>query len=84
MRVSSANFLKQYGALSDRALSEPVIITRNGRDRLVLMSAQAFERMARHEPRARVIEELDDAELEMIAASRVPEGYDDLNSLLDE
>lgn len=84
MRVSSANFLKQYGALSDQALSEPVIITRNGRDRLVLLSARTFERMARYAPRARAIEELEDAELEMIAASRVPHEYESLNKLLEE
>ena len=30
-----------------------ITITRNGRDRLVLMSAEAFERMSRFAPRAR-------------------------------
>ena len=34
--------------------------------------------------RARAVEKLEDAELEMIAASRVPPEYDDLNRLLDE
>ena len=39
MRVTTAEFIKRYGALADRALSEPVTITKNGRDRLVLLSA---------------------------------------------
>ena len=47
MHVSSAEFLKKYGALSDKALSEPVTITLNGRDRLVLLSAEEFQRMSR-------------------------------------
>lgn len=84
MRVSSAEFLKSYGALSDKALTEPVTITRNGRDRLVLMSAGEFERISRYAPRSRAIEELSDEELAMIAQAHVPAEYDHLNSLLDE
>ena len=39
MRVSTAEFIKSYGTLADHALTEPVTIPQNGRDRLVLMSA---------------------------------------------
>lgn len=84
MRVSSGEFLKRYGTLSDRALSEPVTITRNGRDRLVLLSVEEFERMRRYTPRTRRIEELTDEELAMIAAARVPKEHDHLNTLLDD
>lgn len=83
MRVSSADFLKRYGALADSALTEPVTITRNGRDRLVLMSAAEFERMKRYAPRARSIDEITDEELEMIARARSPAGREHLNALLD-
>ncbi len=84
MRVSSAEFLKKYGMLSDKALSEPVTITRNGRDRLVLLSAEEFERISRYAPRARRIEELTDEELAMIDQSRVAAEHDHLNALLDD
>jgi prevent-host-death family protein len=84
MRVSSAEFLKKYGALSDKALSEPVTITRNGRDRLVLMSAEAFERMSRYAPRARYIDELTEQELTMIDEARVSAEHDHLNALFDD
>jgi PHD/YefM family antitoxin component YafN of YafNO toxin-antitoxin module len=84
MRVSSAEFLKKYGALSDKALSEPVTITRNGRDRLVLVSAEEFQRMSRYAPRARRIEELTDDELAIIDEARVSAEYDHLNALLDD
>jgi hypothetical protein len=84
MRVSSAEFLKKYGALSDKALSEPVTITRNGRDRLVLVSAEEFQRMRHYAPRARGIEELTDAELTMISEARVSSEHDHLNGLLDD
>jgi hypothetical protein len=57
---------------------------RPGRDRLVVLSAEDFERMRRYLPRARGIEELTDAELSMIAASRVSPEHDALNALLDD
>jgi hypothetical protein len=37
MRVTTAEFIKRYGILADRALSAPVIITKDGEDRLVLL-----------------------------------------------
>ena len=57
MRVSSAEFLMKFGELSDKASSEPVIITRNGRDRLVLVSAEEFERMSRNATWSRPVDE---------------------------
>ncbi|MDR3509500.1 MAG: type II toxin-antitoxin system prevent-host-death family antitoxin [Caulobacteraceae bacterium] len=84
MRVSSAEFLKRYGALSDKALSEPVTITRNGRDRLVLVSVEEFERLSRYAPRSRRVEDLTDQELAMIEEARVPAEHDELNALLDD
>jgi hypothetical protein len=34
MRVTTADFIKHYGRLADRALSEPLTIRKNGHDRL--------------------------------------------------
>ncbi len=65
-------------------MSEPVTITRNGRDRLVLVSAEEFQRMSRYAPRARRIEELTDEELAMISAARVSAKHNHLNTLLDD
>ncbi len=84
MRVSSAEFLQHYVALSDQALSEPVTITRNGRDRLVLMSVAEFERVRRYVTRSRLVEELTDEEIAMVAKSEVPPEYDHLNALLND
>ena len=41
-RVSSAEFVRHFGALCDEALSEPVLLTRNRRDRLVLASVEHY------------------------------------------
>lgn len=78
-----AEFLKKDGALSDKALSEPVTITRNGKDRLVLMSAEEFQRMSLYAPRSRSIDHLTDEELIMISNARVDAEHEHLNALLD-
>ena len=52
MRVTTAEFIKNYGALADKALSEPVTITKNGRDRLVVVSAEEYGRLMRRDRRA--------------------------------
>ena len=42
MRVTTADFIKNYGDFADKALTEPVTITKNGRDRLVVMAAAEY------------------------------------------
>lgn len=69
MRVSSAEFMKNYGALADRALVEPVTITRNGRDRLVVVSAEEYARLKRRDRQAFLTEELDAETIAAIARS---------------
>ncbi len=60
MRVSSAEFVKRYGALTDKALSEAVTITRNGRDRLVVLSAEEYARLKRRDRRVVKLENFTD------------------------
>jgi prevent-host-death family protein len=43
MRVSSKELIRNFGAFSDVALKEPVVITKNGRDRLVLLSVEEWQ-----------------------------------------
>ena len=42
MRISAAEFVRQFGRRCDEALAQPVIITRNGRDRLIVMSLAMY------------------------------------------
>ena len=84
MKVSSAEFIKNYGALSDKALQEPVTITKNGRDRLVLISSEESERMCRRDRRVIRVEDLSDEEMDEMLNQRVPEEYDYLNEELKD
>lgn len=72
MRVTTADFIKHYGSLADRALSEPLTITKNGRDRLVVLSAAEYERLKRRDRRVVQPEDLTDEEAALIAAAEVP------------
>lgn len=79
MRVTTAEFIKAYGALADRALSEPVTITKNGRDRLVVLSVEEYERLRRRDRQAIGPEDLTEAELTAVASAEV----DPLHAHLD-
>jgi prevent-host-death family protein len=46
MRVTSAEFLRRFGLLTDRALVEPIIITRRGNERLVVMSIDNYRALS--------------------------------------
>ncbi len=72
MRVTTADFIKHYGRLADRALSEPLTITKNGHDRLVVLSAAEYERLKRRDRRVMSAGELSDPEIALIAQAEVP------------
>jgi len=67
LRVSTADFIKNFGTLADQALSEPVRITKHGRDRLVVMSAAEYDRLKRRDRQVFLSEDLPDHVLELIA-----------------
>jgi PHD/YefM family antitoxin component YafN of YafNO toxin-antitoxin module len=83
MRVTTAEFIKHYGTLADRALTEPLTITKNGRDRLVVLSADEYARLLRRDRRVLRAGELTDKEIALIARAEVPEGYSHLDDELE-
>ncbi len=83
MRISTADFIKNFGALADQALSEPVRITKHGRDRLVMLSATEYDRLKRRDRRVVRLEDLTDEELELIAQAEVPADYAYLDAELE-
>jgi prevent-host-death family protein len=72
MKVTTADFIKHYGRLADRALTEPLTITKNGHDRLVVLSADEYERLKRRDRRVVRAGELTDEEVALIAKAEVP------------
>jgi prevent-host-death family protein len=84
MKVSSAEFQKQSDTLADKALTEPVTITRNGRNRLVLLSVEEYERLKRRYRRVVRLEDFTDEEMALIATAEVPTEYAHLDDELKD
>ena len=53
-------------------MAEPLTITRNGRDRLVLLSVEEYERLKRRDRRVVRLEDFTDEEMALIAKADVP------------
>jgi len=84
MKVTTADFIKNYGTLADKALSEPVTITNNGRDRLVMLSAEEYARLKRRDRRVVRLEEFTDEEMALIAKAEVPAEHSHLDDELKD
>jgi len=83
MRVSSAEFIKNYGSLADKALTEAVTITHHGRDRLVVVSAEEYARLKRRDRRVVSPAEISDEDAALIAAAEVPAEFGHLDAELE-
>ncbi len=64
--TTSADFQRKIGHYQDRALVEPVMVTRNGRERVVLISADEFKRLKRRDRRVMGLEDFTEADLRAI------------------
>ncbi len=84
MKISSAEFQKNFGSLADKALTEPVTITRNGRDRLVLLSVEEYQRLKRRDRRVVRLEDFSDEEMALIAPAEVPAEHTYLDAELKD
>jgi PHD/YefM family antitoxin component YafN of YafNO toxin-antitoxin module len=78
MKVTTADFIKNYGRLADKALSEPLTITKNGHDRLVVMAADEYHRLKRRDRQVIRTGDLTDEEVRLIAQAEVPANWDGL------
>jgi prevent-host-death family protein len=71
--VSSTEFQKAFGRLRETALRTPVTITSHGRESVVLVAADEYRRLKALDRRALYVAELDEADLDAIAAAEAPE-----------
>jgi prevent-host-death family protein len=78
-KVSSTDLSNRLGQYQDEALKRPIIITKNNRDRLVMMSIEEYRRLKQLDRKALFVEELTDADLEAISRAEVSNEYDHLN-----
>lgn len=73
--ATAGELVRQFSHYSDLALSEPVVVTKNGRARNVLISVEEYERLKRRDRVAVRVGELPEEflpQLEAIARGEIP------------
>ena len=75
-RVTASEFQNAFGALSDKARHEPVVITKHGRDSLVVMPVEEWERLKRRDRRVGSTAELAEEWVEAIRGAQVADVAD--------
>jgi len=70
--VRVTDFQREVGRFQDVALAEPVVVTRNGRDRTVMISATEYARLKRRDREVLGLDDFTQADLDAIRASEPP------------
>jgi prevent-host-death family protein len=78
--VTAAEVSKNFGAYQDAAVREPVVITKNGRPRTVLMAYEDFVRLSKRDRRVQRTAELSEAEIAAVEAAEMTPDPDHLNA----
>ncbi len=74
-RVTASEFQQSFGALSDKARHEPVVITKHGRDSLVVMAMEEWDRLRRYERRVGLTSELSEEWVKAVQTAKVPDEF---------
>ena len=72
MKVTAAEVGKNFGQFADKALVEPVTITKYGREHLVLLSADEYARLKRRDRQVYRAADIPDELLAAIEAAEPP------------
>jgi hypothetical protein len=73
IKVSAAEFQRNIGRYQDMALVQPVAVTRNGRERTVMISVEEYHRLKRRDRQVLGLEDFTDADIAGLRAARAPE-----------
>jgi prevent-host-death family protein len=80
--LSASEFQDRVGEALDRSLKQPVLITKHGRPRNVVLSYDEYERLRARDRRAVRAEDLTDEDIAALEASEVGPGYEPLDAEL--
>jgi len=81
--LSASEFQDRVGEALDRSLKQPVLITKHGRPRNVVLSYDEYERLSARDRRAVRAEDLTDEDIAALEASEMAPGYEHLNTELE-
>jgi PHD/YefM family antitoxin component YafN of YafNO toxin-antitoxin module len=72
VRVTAGDFSREPGRYQDLALTRAVIVTRNGRDRTVMISVDEYDRLKRRDREVLGIEDFTEEDIEAIRRAEPP------------
>ena len=73
VKVSAAEFQRNIGRYQDLALTQPVAVTRNGRERTVMISIEEYRRLKRRDRQVLSLDDFTDADIAAVEATRAPD-----------
>lgn len=73
VKVSAAEFQRNIGRYQDLALTQPVVVTRNGRERTVMISIEEYRRLKRRDRQVLGLDDFTDADIVALEETRPPE-----------
>ncbi len=80
LKVPAGEFQRHIGQYQDIALTQPVAVTRNGRERTVMISVEEYHRLKRRDRQVMGLEDFSEADiaaLEMARAAESSKAFDD-------
>jgi prevent-host-death family protein len=84
IRVSSTEFGKEVGRYQDAALNQPVVVTRNGRDRTVMISAEEYARLKRRDRQVFATSEAPEEVIDAVRNAKMDPRHNHLDELLKD
>lgn len=82
--LTRSAFEAQVGDALDRALSQPVIITKHGKPKNVVLSYDEYERLTARDRRIIRLEDWSEAEIRALEGMVMEPGHESLNAELGE
>ena len=79
LKVSAADFQRNIGRYQDVALTQPVAVTRNGRERTVLISVEEYQRLKRRDRQVLGLDDFTEADVAALEATHAPDAAKDFD-----
>src|ERR1700684_408327 len=82
IRISATEFGKEVGRYQDAAMTQPVIVTRHGRDRTVVMSGDEYHRLKRRDRQVFATADAPADIIEAVKTSKMDPRHNHLDDLI--
>jgi prevent-host-death family protein len=73
LKVPAGEFQRNIGRYQDMALTQPVAVTRNGRERTVLISTDEYQRLKRRDRQVLTLSDFTEVDIAALEETRAPE-----------